>query len=458
MIPALAALLLAAAPGLAAAKGGAFRESAHGRRDTGVLRVQGVPRGECSHCHGAPRDAGGRREEGHGHVQLFSPNENALCASCHARATGSWLGDQRYDGSAHGSGAGVVWPGPAPRGRDARDAGKCVNCHDPHGVKDARGLVPSLLRVRGTALCLGCHAGNPGADVASALTKTYRHPLVADEPAGSSPGGVPALAAGIPALEASGDGTCDACHNPHAAEPDAGLAPSEASGALSGVVRARVSNGPRGAPAVQTLSDRGDLAPVREFEVCFKCHSTSARRPARTTQVAAALNPANASFHPVEAAGRNRTIDRRAFATGWGPESLVTCSDCHGSDGGGSRGPHGSSFQHILRSRYAAGTVDEPMLETDLCFACHAYRTYGDPAAREEATFSRFARHALHVSKGYSCWSCHEAHGSVERPSLVAVRSPGMIAYAQDASGGSCTVTCHLVTGQAATYRSAYPR
>lgn len=457
MTRALAAVALFALAAPASATNGAFRESAHGRRDTGVLRIPGLPRGECSHCHGAPRDALGHRAEGSGHAQLFALNDNALCARCHARTSASWLGDQRYDQSAHGSGAGAVWPGPRPRARDARDAGKCVNCHDPHGNKDSAGLIPDLLRVRGAALCLACHSGNPAPDVGSAFGKTYRHPLLTDAPAQPAAAGA-TVTVSLPPSNGAESGSCSACHNPHAAESGAGGSPMGASRPLSGVSRARVSNGAAGAPPVLTLTDESDPTQVREFELCFKCHSASAPRPARTGAVAAALNPANASFHPVQAQGRNRTIDRRAFAIGWGPERLVTCSDCHGTDDGLTRGPHGSSYPHILRARHETRSTDQPVLETDLCFSCHAHRTYADPFAGEAATYSRFASHPTHVARGYSCWWCHEAHGSVERPALVALRSPGIVAYVQDAGGGSCTTTCHVVSRPDATYRAPYPR
>lgn len=453
---AAATLLVVLSPRPAAAKGGAFRESAHGQRASGVQRVPWIARGECSHCHGRPRNAVGERSEGEGHARLFLANDNPLCVSCHAHPAGTWLGDERYQRSAHGTEPGVVWPGPQPRGREARDANKCVNCHDPHGVKDARGLVPSLLRLRGAALCLGCHGGNPGSDVASAFGKPYRHPLVQDAPADAA--GTAPLAGSAVLDAANGAGTCAACHNPHAAEGGDLRSAAEASPPLAGVTRARVSNGLPGAAPLQTLADRADRSPVLEHEVCLKCHSPGALRPARTAAVAVALNPANPSYHPVQATGRNRFIDRRAFAFGWGPERLVTCSDCHGSDDGVTRGPHGSSFPHILRARYVARGVDEPMMETDLCFRCHGYGTYGDPLGGDAAVFSRFPTHALHGAKGYSCGSCHEAHGSAERAALVLLRSPGMIGYAQTPTGGSCTTTCHVQTRPDATYASPYAR
>jgi hypothetical protein len=86
------ALVAAAIPAASRAKGGAFRDTAHGRKDTGVLRVPGLVRGACAHCHGSPRDRAGRRIDGRGHTQLFAPSDNELCVRCHQSATGSWLG------------------------------------------------------------------------------------------------------------------------------------------------------------------------------------------------------------------------------------------------------------------------------------------------------------------------------------------------------------------------------
>jgi predicted CXXCH cytochrome family protein len=456
----LAAAAIALLPAPTAAKGGAYPRSAHGKRDTGVMRVPGLARGECGHCHGAPRDALGRKvDEGRGHAQLFSPNDNALCVRCHVAPASSWLGESRYAASAHGSAPGMVWPGPAPRGRAAGDEGKCVNCHDPHGVMDRAGLVPSLLRLRGSALCFGCHSGGPAPDVASAFTKTYRHPLLPDPGAVTSPA---AWGLGDAVAVPTEAATCSSCHNPHAAAArTSALGSSEGPGALLGTSRVRVSNGPRGTPPLRSRLKAGDPNTVREFEVCFKCHASGTDRATARVDVAVALNPANASFHPVEARGRNRAIDRRSFATGWGPDRLVSCSDCHSSDDGLARGPHGSSFPHLLVRRYAAETEDRQPYETDLCFGCHAFRTYGDRLGGADAAFSRFSGHASHLAKpsGYSCWACHDAHGSTTLPALLAYRTPGITDYRENLDGTrTCTATCHGPKNPDRFYRPQYPR
>ena len=449
------AALLAALPAAALAAGGAYRISPHGSPESGVRRVPGLPRGDCGHCHGAAREPTGRRSDGSGHAKLFAANDNTLCTGCHLRPSRSYLGDLRYGESAHGRSPSAVWPGPVPPARSSGDAGKCVNCHDPHGVKDSRGLVPGLLRARGVTHCLACHRGDPGPDVSSAFAKSFRHPLVAD-PAGAAFLSATGATAGPEPVLAAGDPTCSACHNPHVAGQDA-IRPLLAGAlrSLAGVARVRASGGGSGgrlfalAPATETTR-------VREFEVCYKCHSSAARRTTRGVDLAAALDPANPSYHPVEAQGRNRAIERRAFASGWSAEKLVTCSDCHGSDDETQRGPHGSANAYILRKRQPSGAGDQQVTETDLCFGCHAFATYGESKAA--AAFSRYAGHGAHAARGISCWTCHDSHGSATLPALLAIRPAGLSAYAQDATGGTCTVACHTRSPARVSYRVSYGR
>jgi predicted CXXCH cytochrome family protein len=454
LLPAALAALLAAAAQPAAAGGGAFKDSAHGNKDTGVRRVPGLRRGECGHCHGAASEPTGRRGEGSGHAKLFVANDNSLCTSCHMRPGASWLGDIRYGDSAHGRSPAVVWPGPVPAARSSADAGKCVNCHDPHGAKDGKGIVPALMRKRGVAQCLACHRGDPGPDVAGPFAKAYRHPLVADPPTtalSSAIGG-----AGDP-VAAPGEATCAACHNPHVAGQDT-MRPMVAGAlrSLAGVARVRPAGNAVGANRTFALAAASEAGMVREYEICFKCHSAATRRPARGADLAALLNPANPSFHPVEAQGKNRAVDRRSFTQGWSPDRQVTCSDCHGSDDEAQRGPHGSANAHILRKRQPSGLGDQQVLETDLCFECHAWKTYGESKAA--AAYSRWAGHGSHSAKGIACWTCHDAHGSTLLPGLLVLRPGGLAIFAQEVGGGTCTTTCHLKTASKTTYRVSYSR
>src|SRR5205085_6800648 len=138
------------------------------------------------------------------------------------------------------------------------------------------------------------------------------------------------------------------------------------------------------------------------------------------------LNPANASYHPVEAAGKN-AIDAASFVNGWSSTKLVYCSDCHGSDSAGPKGPHGSTYRGILKKAYAASSLPQGSVATDLCFDCHSYDTYANPSGPAAASAaSRFNPpsaaygHAYHVgSQGQTCYACHETHGSPLNAALV---------------------------------------
>jgi predicted CXXCH cytochrome family protein len=424
LLAALAAALLGGAA-TARAASGRIAASPHAQ----VRRDPRRQPGACLHCHAAKRDG---RTGG-------SPND--LCAECHRTPApgSSFLGMALYDRSAHGGPGAVPWPGPKPPPRARRDAGTCATCHDPHGAKDAQGPIPAMTVVRGEGLCLACHGAAGRVDIAAQLRKPFRHGA------------------------ASGRGAvaCSECHDPHVVRPDAGSPQApEASARLAGVARVRPSNGSAGAQPVYARVDSTDPSPVLEYEVCFKCHSGAARgRRPGALDLGTLLNPANASFHPVEAQGRNRGVDFRAFTPRWSPDRLVLCSDCHGSDDPSQAGVHGSSERYLLKARHVVGPGAQRALPTDLCFRCHTYATYADPAGGAAWEYSRFRLHAAHASSGAGCASCHESHGSPTQPALVATgRIPGMIAYSQTPTGGSCVATCHVRTPAASNYVVGYPR
>ena len=456
--------VLVASPARSAAMGSgkapgerAYRESAHGDPVRGVLRAPGERRGSCMNCHGARADERGSGRYGARRLAGGALG-NELCFRCHQRSTGSgsFQGDVAYGSTAHAASPVMVWPGPPPRAR--ADAGKCVNCHDPHGSKDREGPVPAMLRLRGETLCLGCHDGDPSKDVRTAFLRQYRHPLTADVPGGASPAAA-GTARVLPAAPGATARTCTGCHNPHVAQP-ADFSPGPGgSRPLSGVARVRVARGSPG-PPVYTAVPPDDGSPAREHEVCYRCHSGYAQRPPRFADLAALLNPQNPSFHPVEDRGRSSGIDPRAFANGWSADRLIACHDCHSADGETARGPHGSRYQHILKRRYPVPVGGMQVVqEGDLCFECHAYATYADATAGQAGTYSKFPGHVAHAVDGVTCYGCHDAHGSATLPALLALRSPGLRSYTVDASGAAtCATTCHRKTPATTSYRSTYAR
>jgi predicted CXXCH cytochrome family protein len=426
----------------------------------------GAHAGDCNACH----TVHGKGEVVYQHA-LLGPNENSLCDRCHAVpwAGGSYAGTAPYLGSSHGSDPGTVWPGPTPPPRtEAGAAGKCVNCHEPHGLLDASGEIPMLAVGREEALCLTCHDGAPAtSNIGADLAKPYRHPVATYSgrhlgPAESQPADFATLPIDRRHVE------CQDCHNPHVATADPGGPPPAP--ALSrvnlGVSRVRVQNGPAGTPPTYTFAAGSDTlsAPLAEYQLCFKCHSSWTTQPTGQTNLAFQLNPANASYHPVEAAGRDPSIAPGTFVPGWSAASMTRCGDCHGRDfDGGPRGPHGSSYRHILRRPSTASSMPRLMSQDELCFSCHSFDVYANPGApdlvRAESRFNgpgATQGHAEHVgARDVPCYACHVTHGSPTRGHLIVTgRTPGIVTFTESPTGGTCQATCH----DAKTYTINYAR
>jgi predicted CXXCH cytochrome family protein len=430
---------------------------------TGIL-AEGPHAGDCDQCH----TMHGQGEVVYGHA-LQGPNENSLCDRCHETPWegGSYGGTTLYLGSAHATNPGSIWPGPEPPPRtESGAAGKCLNCHDPHGWADATGPVPMLAVAREEALCLACHDGTPATrNIGADLAKPFRHPVSLHSGRHRGPlESQPADFAAAPADNRHAE--CVDCHDPHVAVRDrGGVSPAPALPRVNlGVSRLLVQNGAAGTRPTFVFVPGSDTltVPIAEHQLCFKCHSSWTTQPTGQTDLALALNPANASYHPVEAAGRDATIDPGAFVPGWDASSLTRCSDCHGSDFVGSpRGPHGSSYRYILRGPYQASSQPRVMTSDESCFACHGYDVYANPAAAAAVRgASRFNQpgagkgHAEHVGEqAVPCYACHVTHGSPDQPHLIVLgRTPGLTAFTETAGGGTCQSTCHAAQSYTVNY------
>lgn len=440
----MAGLLVAAAP---------LPRLARRPGDIPGLLGQGPHTQECSRCHSQH----GSYDVTYDHA-LIGPDDNTLCASCHVVpwAGGSYPGTSPYVGSAHGSETGVVWPGPDPPARaEPEAAGKCLNCHDPHGWLDAQGVISGLLNGREEALCLACHDGSPAAtNVRVDQLKPFRHPT--QDYAGRHTGAAESLPTDFGAAPLNQrHAECADCHNPHVARADR-FAPGtdQTSKRLLGVSRLDVSNGPAGTPPSFTFIPGSDTlsAPGGDWQVCFKCHSSWTTQPSGQTDLARVLNPNNPSYHPVEATGRDATLRADSFVPGVSTLTRTPCGSCHGSDDPMSKGPHGSLYPSILRAPYDASPARRNMAANELCFTCHSYDVYANKDAPESVrSASRFNKpnadkgHAEHVmEENVPCASCHVTHGSTTLGHLLVTgRNPGIVSYTQTANGGTCAATCH---------------
>lgn len=420
------------------------------------ILARGPHAGECERCHTA-----------HGEATLpelyalVGPDDNSLCDKCHDTpwSGGSYPGPWLYAGSSHGSSSSMIWPGPNPPPRtEAGAAGKCLNCHDPHGWTDAAGDIPDLGLAREESLCLACHDGSPATtNIGVDLAKPYAHP--ATTYSGRHQGPSEQLSSDFAAAPANNrHAECSDCHNPHAAHAEQTGPPldDDLGSANAGVSRVRVSSGGPGAPPTFFFTPGADSlsAPLTEYQLCFKCHSSWTIQPTGQTDLALVLNPANPSYHPVEAAGRNLTIRPGAFVAPWSASSITRCGDCHGSDfAGAARGPHGSAYRYILKQPYTASPDFRTMSSNEICFACHSFDVYANhDASTAVLTLSRFnppgvkEGHAHHVGEGKAvpCYACHATHGTTAQPHLIVTgRRPGLTSYTETVAGGTCDPTCH---------------
>lgn len=384
------------------------------------------------------------------------------------------------------------------------NADQCAACHRTHAAASAS--IVSKAQPQST-LCLTCHDGTGAStDIKARYTDAtvpsndeasrayYRH----DAPAVTSHTRADLDEFGGASNRHS---ECSDCHDPHRAD----TAPSTetangwtASGRLGGVSGVSVTNGAAGAaPAYTFLTGPVTL----EYQLCLKCHSGFTQLPSNSgvTPSKYALdkgvefNPANASYHPVEAPGRNTTQKMADNLAGASPYkrwnltvgSTVRCTNCH-ADGttaaappaaGTALAPHSSSYRGILLQNYRDRILKssgEAYAAADfaLCYMCHGEQ----PFATSTSVATNFRRHGMHLT-GISgdgnggtdidtpgagqgnavCAECHFRLHSSAYPSgtqtVAGTRlvnfSPnvlprsGVLSWTPSATGGSCTLTCH---------------
>jgi predicted CXXCH cytochrome family protein len=344
----------------------------------------------------------------------------------------------------------------------------CARCHRTHTAAGA----DSLLRTDSTqtALCMTCHNGT-GAGAGAVDTEFpnnpdtgTRLPNVSDEYAAATVGGVsvagfshnvPASAGNPHSGRATDDDAgatptdefggvanrhaeCSDCHNPHGS---AGAPASTqvkvgtvgdgwtASARIGGVSGVDVTGFNAGVPTFKFLNGTSD-APTREFQLCFKCHSSFTKLPAGAADTAAQFDPANpanagGSFHPVETAGTNKSTamaNSLAGGTYWNftTSGTVRCVHCHASSAVSVSGGFIPSDVHaapansplrkgILLGNYNPSTSPITGLQSglaanySLCLSCHASGAFTSGSS----SATNFSDHAKHIGEGFGCPTCH---------------------------------------------------
>lgn len=277
-------------------------------------------------------------------------------------------------------------------------------------------------------------------DIAADLGKTYHHPVLEVRGAHRSGEILPEEL-----INATRHSECVDCHNPHLTEETRPLA------AIQG---RRVGN------FITEI--------VNEYELCFKCHSTSANLPQNSTDKEAEFRIANPSYHPLLAEGKLAfvvSLKKPYAARKQNPNDIskISCSDCHGSDDrSGAKGPHGSRFRGLLKYNYQMEDGrNESDYEYSLCYQCHDRTSILNNES--------FAYHSLHIQGnrasnqgGTSCITCHDAHGSTSAPylirfdeSVVRPNAENKLEYEQigyTARHGKCSLNCHGVEHKERAY------
>ena len=325
-------------------------------------------------------------------------------------------------------------------------ASQCGTCHRGHTAKAS-----SLLAQDGqSTLCFSCHDGTTSG--ASNVKSQYAPTPSGNDTAKREYYSHDALTTSTTPTHRGLDefrgvtnrrSECADCHNSHKANGTDSTQTTdgwEASGRLDGVSGVSVVNGAAGsAPTYKLLSGLDtNLDPAnkvtREYQLCFKCHSgfttLTSNAGLKASQYAldkgVEFNPANPSFHPVEAAGKNTTPKMEESLAGTSPykrwdftsASTIRCLNCHAGGtpaatsppaAGGPLPPHTSSNRGILLENYQ-DRVLKPGVDTmlggvqlkaaysagdfALCFVCHAE----EPFRNQTANKTNFSLHGRHLT------------------------------------------------------------
>lgn len=306
--------------------------------------------------------------------------------------------------------------------------------------------------------CVKCHGNNsernkmsdkkylrPGGvatlqDIAAELRKPYRHPVFEVRGAHRYGEILPEEV-----INATRHSECVDCHDPHVTtqgRPFAGLQGRRVGNLITEI--------------------------VNEYELCFKCHASSANLPQSSTDKAEEFRTTNPSFHPLLAEGKQAFVvslktPYAARKNNPNDITMISCADCHGNDDkNGPKGPHGSQFRGLLKYNYQQ---EDGRAESDyayaLCYQCHDRSSI--------LSNESFAFHSLHIQgnrasgqAGTSCMTCHDAHGSSSSPYLIRFNeiivrpnAEHKMTYEQigvSARHGKCSLNCHGVEHKERAY------
>ncbi len=448
---------------------------------------------ECTSCHDA-------HDNQYGNFLVGQNDQSKLCLNCHTKSLGA------IANSAHDNANNVPYspptnvppssPYPTTYGTYVSDV-KCMTCHYMHRAGATGASPPFTATTSGKYLlsfqeentcfnnhnrwtnpdpvtvCHGSGATNVNGKnlaIQTEVEKTSAHRVEAQS---GIHGSVEVRSATVNGWFNSTKWhvECEDCHNPHTAGNGVhskGTNTIDSSSSLYGVSYARVSGGYPGGSwnAPVTYSPVEPLGAtntttwavdVKEYEICFKCHSYFAFQGSPSTPTPPSGGSmtdqslefnATASYHPVVTSNPNTY---GAYVNGWSSGTqLMYCSDCHTKEGSNARpqGAHGSTNPFILSKQYfddKANYLSGDDSASTFCMDCHDWQTYVYGGTGSNTGFSgggvnlhtqhalRAYNHAAPSTFAYRCVNCHIRipHGWQQRKGMIFVQGdiPGT-AYA----------------------------
>jgi predicted CXXCH cytochrome family protein len=436
---------------------------------------------ECISCHDPHIQT---RDPIAGNFLVKDSSSGQLCLACHdpaRQASGKVNPLADWGTSAHAVSTAKVAAAANLSAYTTVGATACIGCHAPHNAPGPA----QILRGQNEQDCIACHNGGTSISSMPAYANVFAeyatgkvgHPI----PQSTNPHDAtePTL------LQNNRHATCVDCHASHG---------SQIVGVFPPAPQIRLSQ--KNIAGISATDGTTILTPsVNQYENCLRCHGSSSGKQAMPVfgylpvRAVAAGDPLNiipqfvstsTSSHPVTHT-RSSTLLQPSLldamlkldgiTQGRGMGNQIFCTDCHNSDdnrefgGSGANGPHGSKWSHILERRYEynkaatpGGTVTNLFPNPDtssagpyaLCGKCH-------DLPNQILKNTSFDGHAHHINDGFSCATCHTAHGmgsasgtiSGERMvnfdlNIVGPNQANPISY--NRSTNTCVLVCHGVS------------
>jgi len=401
--------------------GDVFTQTEHGGNN--IDSDSFVLSGSCESCHvehdsqmNVPVTPGGPYE-----YMLKGDNNNDFCGGCHVDSTigtpptkppleGLWVGNTRYDSSAHGTSFYKTNPD------TGFDLPLCISCHDTHG-RGTDTPYPALRANDEENLCYSCHDSNGPAvhDIKSKMagTATSTNPI-------SGSWARVNTRHDISDADQSWSGArieCRDCHNPHLNNSDyngvdrskvrdPSTDPNTTAGADNFIDTYNVNDPDRPGDLDPNILPESPASPVPDYvDFCLVCHDGSYPswiNPGTNPPAAINWESTSGDYHGGKYGGgysgkgylKSRTPSDPGYISGYTGADYrnlgsytaadsyapMLCTDCHD--------PHGVNnnlfmIKETINNKSGISWTDGGVIYFKMCSACHGklsgpHKMYGD--------------------------------------------------------------------------------